>query len=73
MTLLFINIGKLEFIFLFILLIPFVYTLYHAISNKNLSMFEKSLWILVILFGNFIGWIIYWAVNFKNISKKNPM
>lgn len=56
MNLLFFNIGATEMAFIALpLLIAFVYTLYHAVTNKNLTTYERSLWILIIVLGNLLG------------------
>ncbi len=64
MKILFLNIGTTEMAFIALpLLIAFVYTLYHAITNKNLSTYQRSLWILIIVLGNLLGWLLYWAIG----------
>jgi len=67
MNLLFLNIGATEMAFIALpLLIAFVYTLYHAVTNKNLTTYQRSLWILIIVLGNLLGWLLYWAIGKNN-------
>lgn len=45
MNLLFLNIGTTEMALIALpLLIAFVYTLYHAATNKNLTTYQRALW-----------------------------
>ena len=69
MNLLFI--GTQELIVLLPLLILFFYTAYHAITNRNLTVYQRSLWILVIVLGNLLGWILYWAIGKNRSGKQN--
>lgn len=61
MNLLFLNLGTQELVIMLPFLILFFYTAYHAITNKNLTTYQRSLWILIIVLGNFLGWVAYWA------------
>jgi len=64
MKILFLNIGATEMAFIALpLLMAFVYTLYHAITNKNLCTYQRSLWVLIIVLGNLLGWLLYWAIG----------
>lgn len=63
MNLLFLNIGTPEPILLALLLLFFVYTLYHAVTSVNLSSNQRLLWIAIILFGCLLGWIAYWVIG----------
>lgn len=64
MNLLFLNVGATEMALIALpLLIAFVYTLYHAATNKNLTAYQRSLWILIIVLGNLLGWLLYWALG----------
>jgi len=38
----------------------FLYSIYHVLTNRKLNVTKKSLWILALIFGSFIGLIIYW-------------
>lgn len=70
MNLLFLNVGTTE---MFIVIIPlltlFVYTLYHVLTNKNLNTFQRSIWILIIILGNVLGWLLYWVLGKNGNSK----
>lgn len=71
MNLLFFNLSTQELFMVLILpLILFGYTLYHVISNKDLSPYQRSIWILIIVLGNLLGWLAYWAIG-KGSGKKN--
>lgn len=61
MSLLFI--GTQELIIILPLLVLFLYTAYHAITNKTLSSNQRILWIAIIVLGNLLGWIAYWAIG----------
>lgn len=63
-------IGTQELIIILPFLALFLYTAYHAITNKNLSTYQRSLWVLIIVLGNLLGWILYWVIG-KNESGKN--
>ncbi|MGX9249257.1 Uncharacterised protein [Sphingobacterium multivorum] len=39
---------------------PFLYSIYHVLTNGKLNAIKKSLWILALIFGSFIGLITYW-------------
>lgn len=56
-------IGTQELVIILPLLVLFLYTAYHAITNKNLTTYQRSLWILIIVLGNLLGWILYWALG----------
>lgn len=61
MNLLFI--GTQELLIILPLLVLFIYTLYHASTNKTLSSNQRILWIAIILLTNLLGWIAYWAIG----------
>lgn len=64
MSLLFLNLGTTEMAFIALpILILFIYTMYHAATNKNLTTYQRSLWILIIVLGNLLGWLLYWAIG----------
>lgn len=64
MEILFLNIGTTEMAFIALpILILFIYTMYHAATNKNLTTYKRSLWILIIVLGNLLGWLFYWAIG----------
>lgn len=64
MQILFLNIGATEMAFIALpILILFIYTIYHAATNKNLTTYQRSLWILIIVLGNLLGWLLYWAIG----------
>ncbi len=64
MNLLFLNIGTTEMAFIALpLMILFIYTMYHTATNKNLTTYKRSLWILIIVFGNLLGLLLYWAIG----------
>ncbi|WP_437917921.1 PLD nuclease N-terminal domain-containing protein [Sphingobacterium sp. LRF_L2] len=69
MNLLFLNLGTQELIIILPLLVIFVYTLYHATANRNLSSNQRILWIVIILLTNILGWIAYWIIG-KNGKAK---
>lgn len=70
MDLLFLNIGTREIIIILLLiLVIFVYTLYHVLTNKTLSTYQRSMWILIIVIGNLLGWLLYWTIG-KNMKAK---
>ncbi|MCA9397945.1 hypothetical protein KC573_03875 [candidate division WWE3 bacterium] len=60
------------------LLTLFLYVFYikDIFSNSRVAQKDRSLWILIIIFGNMIGMIVYWYVNIwkreKELSKKAP-
>jgi len=66
MSLLFINIGSVEIVFLLIGALPFFYTLFHIINNKTLNVNQKFLWTFIILLGSLLGILIYWLWGRKN-------
>lgn len=63
MKILFLNLGTQELLIILPLLILFFYTAYHVITNKNLTTYQRSLWILIIVLGNLLGWLLYWAIG----------
>lgn len=63
MKLLFLNLGTQELVIILPLLILFFYTAYHVTTNKNLTTYQRSLWILIILLRNILGWLLYWAIG----------
>ncbi|MBD1433768.1 PLDc N-terminal domain-containing protein [Sphingobacterium sp. DN00404] len=65
MNLLFLNLGAQELVIILPLLVLFFYTAYHAVTNKSLTTYQRSLWILIIVLGNLLGWILYWAIGKK--------
>lgn len=69
MNLLFLNLGTQELLIMLPLLVLFVYTLYHASTNRTLSSNQRILWIAIILLTSLLGWIAYWAVG-KNGDAK---
>ncbi|HLS94979.1 MAG TPA: PLD nuclease N-terminal domain-containing protein [Sphingobacterium sp.] len=58
-------IGTQELLILLTIGTLFFYTTYHAITNQNLNTYQRSLWVLIIVLGNLIGWILYWAIGRK--------
>ena len=66
MSLLFINIGSVEIVFLLIGALPFFYTLFHIINNKTLNVNQKFLWTFIILLGSLLGILIYGLWGRKN-------
>ncbi|WP_148910084.1 PLDc N-terminal domain-containing protein [Sphingobacterium allocomposti] len=36
-----------------------------CITTQNLNTYQRSLWVLIIVLGNLIGWILYWAIGRK--------
>ncbi len=60
-------VGLLFFLFWMALclvgLIFWIWMLVHAIQNKGLSDMEKLLWVLVILFTNLLGAILYFFIG----------
>lgn len=70
MNLLFLNLGTTEMIIVCIIpLALFIYTLYHVFNNKSLNTYQRSIWLLIIIIGNILGWLLYWAIG-KNGSNK---
>lgn len=64
MELLFVNLGTTGMALIALpILILFIYTMYHAATNKNLTTYQRSLWILIIILGNLLGWLLYWAIG----------
>lgn len=64
MELLFVNLGTTGMALIALpILILFIYTMYHAATNKNLTTYQRSLWILIIVLGNLLGWLLYWAIG----------
>jgi len=64
MELLFLNLGTTGIALIALpILILFIYTMYHAATNKNLTTYQRSLWILIIILGNLLGWLLYWAIG----------
>lgn len=61
MNLLFI--GTQELLIILPLLVLFIYTLYHASTNKTLSSNQRILWIAIILLTSLLGWIAYWVIG----------
>ncbi len=49
-----------ETLLLIAVITPFLYSIYHVLTNRKLNVIKKSLWILALIFGSFIGLIIYW-------------
>ncbi|MBA8986183.1 hypothetical protein HNP72_001317 [Sphingobacterium soli] len=45
------------------LLLLFIYTLYHASTNKTLSSNQRVLRIAIILLANLLGWIANWIIG----------
>jgi|GEM_PF-451474 len=70
MNLLFLNIGTQELFILLPVFGFFVYTLYHAITNRTLTGTERAVWIAVILFTSLIGWVAYWLVGKNGRNKE---
>lgn len=66
MNLLFLNMGSTE---LFLIVVPllciFLFTIYHAINNPNLTSNERIIWILIILLANVLGTLAYWIFGKK--------
>lgn len=70
MDLLFLNVGSFE---LFIIILPmlalYIYTIYHAIKNPNLTGNLRTVWIVLLLVASGLGLIFYWLYG-KDGSKK---
>ena len=70
MELLFVNLGTTGMALIALpILILFIYTMYHAATNKNLTPYQRSLWILIIVLGNLLGWLLYWAIGKNGAAK----
>lgn len=66
------SIATIEIIMLIIalsLLVCFIYTLFHTISNKSLTNTQRTIWILLVVFTSVLGWIAYWWYG-KNGTNK---
>lgn len=63
MHLLFLNLGAQELSIMLPLMALFIYTLYHAITNKYFTSNQRILWIVLILLTNLIGWVAYWVLE----------
>lgn len=64
MNLLFLNLGTQEMALISLpFLIFFVYTFYHVFTNKHLTTYKRLLWMLIIVFGNLLGGLLYWALG----------
>jgi len=70
MNLLFLNMSTTELFILLPIVGLFVYTLYHAITNRTLTSTERVVWIAVILFTSLIGWMAYWLVGKNGRNKE---
>ena len=66
MNLLFLNMGTKElFLIVLPLLCVFLYTIYHAINNPQLTSSERRIWIVLILVANGLGTLAYWIFGKK--------
>lgn len=64
MNLSFINIGTTEMAILVIPpLLVVIYTIYHIITNDNLSSSKRIVWIAAVLLLNIFGCLFYWLLG----------
>lgn len=56
-------IGTQEALIVLSLLLLFIYTLYHASTNKTLNSNQRVLRIGIILLANLLGWIANWIIG----------
>ncbi|WP_398452454.1 PLD nuclease N-terminal domain-containing protein [Sphingobacterium thalpophilum] len=54
------SITPQEMFFLICIIAPFLYSIYHVSRNKNLNSYRKTIWILALVFGSFVGLSLYW-------------
>lgn len=55
-----------EIFFLIYMIAPFLYSIYHVLRNEKLNTFKKSVWILVLICGSFVGLLLYWIYGRKS-------
>ncbi|WP_442800882.1 PLDc N-terminal domain-containing protein [Sphingobacterium sp. UT-1RO-CII-1] len=71
----FINIGIQELIILFMFIIPIVIiiviSVFHVVSNQNISRQNRLLWLVLIVLAPLIGSLIYWLVGKNRYIEKN--
>ena len=53
------------------LLVIFGCTIYHVVTNKNLTTLQRTLWLLVIIFASALGWLVYWTVTINKSSESD--
>ncbi|OOG15685.1 hypothetical protein BWD42_24355 [Sphingobacterium sp. CZ-UAM] len=70
MSVLFLNFGMTEILFLIISILITVFTIYHIFSNSNILPQNKGIWIVLVLLFNFIGCLIYFAVGNKRSGEE---
>lgn len=64
MNLSFINIGTTEMALLVIPpLLVVIYTIYHIITNDNLSGSKRIVWLVAVLLLNIFGCLFYWLLG----------
>lgn len=69
MNLSFINIGTTEMALLVIpVLLIVIYTIYHIITNDNLSGSKKIVWLATVLFLNIFGCVFYWLLGREKVK-----
>lgn len=74
MNLLFLNIGTTELVLIILPLVcVYLYTIYHAINNPNLTTNERIIWILLTLIANGLGMLAYWIFGKKGTTNKSSL